>query len=286
MPTSRIRVGRLPIPAYTHSNSQSSRGRRLRIVAHSLVQVPKLKLVVSSLGNLSNNPRRLSSNNRKTRDDHIRRDHCAVEDLDIVLDNGKLANGAGLADLYVVPDGGGLDDGALADKDVVSHAQRHVGEAALVHAAGGTQQGAPGEEAVAADGDGGVAGRGAGRRGRGGRGGCSGEVAADHDFGLDDGLAAEHDVLSSDEDSPAGHLVAGVLGVRVSVWASEGVEGCSPSQCTRPWAHGATWWAGEDAGAETETEERGVGRVGVAGPVEEPRRCASGAGHNVGSQLV
>jgi hypothetical protein len=39
----------------------------------------------------------------------------------------------------------------------------------------------------------------------------TGEVAADHGLGLDDRLAAEHDVLGADKVRLAGHLVARVL---------------------------------------------------------------------------
>jgi hypothetical protein len=45
------------------------------------------------------------------------------------------------------------------------------------------------------------------------------EVAADHDFRLDDGLAAEHDVLGADERGLASDLVARV---RLNVFASRG----------------------------------------------------------------
>lgn len=77
----------------------------------------------------------------------------------------------------------------------------------LVHPSWGPQTATSAEEAVPADGDGGVGCRGASA----GTAGGSCEVAADHDLLLDDGLAAEHDILGADQGSFASHLVAGVL---------------------------------------------------------------------------
>jgi hypothetical protein len=101
-----------------------------------------------------------------------------------------------------------LNNSPLTNKDVVAYAQRHVCEGALVHAAWWTQQDAPCEETVSTYGDGSVVGWGA-SGGRCGDGAC--EIASDHDFGLDDGFAAEHDVLGSDEDGFTCDFVTGVL---------------------------------------------------------------------------
>lgn len=200
------------------------RGRlrsRLRIVPNSLVHVAQLKVVQGALGQLADDPGRAAGDDGEARDDHGGRHDAAVEDLDVVLDNGELVDGAVAADGHVVADGGGLDDGVLADKDVVAQPEGHVGVDALVQAAGGAEEHAAREEAVAADGDGGGA---RGRRGRRGRG--AHQVAADHDLGLDDRLAAEHDVLRAHEDGLAGDLVARVLcgGGAVSwrSWEGEG----------------------------------------------------------------
>lgn len=37
------------------------------------------------------------------------------------------------------------------------------------------------------------------------------QITADHGFGLNDSLAAKHDVLGPDQNSLARHLVAGIL---------------------------------------------------------------------------
>lgn len=65
-----------------------------------------------------------------------------------------------------------------------------------------------GQEAVAADGNSSAVHR---CRGTAGRGRRSHKVAANHDLWLNDRLAAEHDVLSTDENRLAGDLVARVL---------------------------------------------------------------------------
>lgn len=182
----------------------------MRIVANRLIEVSQLKLFVRTIRQLSHNATRLASHYRKARNDHVGRDNRAVQDLDVVLDNGKLVDDAAIPDVHVIPDARRLHHGVLPDEDVVSDSQRHVREDALVDAPGRPQQHGPREEAIAADGDGGgVLGSGSARRGR-WRGGAD-EVASDHDFGLDDGLSTEHDILGADEDGLAGDLVAGVL---------------------------------------------------------------------------
>lgn len=102
--------------------------------------------------------------------------------------------------MHMAPDTRSLYHCARADEHVVPHSQRHVCEGAFVDPAWRAEKRAAREEAVAADGDGGT--------------GCWGgaaEVPADHDFGLDDGFAAEDDVLGADEDGFAGDFVARVL---------------------------------------------------------------------------
>lgn len=93
--------------------------------------------------------------------------------------------------------------------------------APLVHSPWGPETAASAEEAVSADGDGGVVGGGGGARGRRGGDG-SGQVAADHNLGLDDCLAAEHDVLRADEGGFSGDLVARVLGELAGVYEMVG----------------------------------------------------------------
>lgn len=102
-----------------------------------------------------------------------------------------------------------LDNTPLPHKSMVADLHRDVAEYAFVHARGGAQDGAGGDEGVAADGYGGVV-----LSGRGFGGGvCGGgahEVAADADFGLDDGAAAEDYVVGAVELGFAGYFVAGV----------------------------------------------------------------------------
>lgn len=89
---------------------------------------------MAAFGNLANDTRRPASDDGKARDDHGRRHYGAVEDLDVVLDDGELAYRAALADVHMVSDACGLHDGALPDKHMIAHAQRHVGEVALIDA--------------------------------------------------------------------------------------------------------------------------------------------------------
>ena len=103
--------------------------------------------------------------------------------------------------------------------------QRTARNRPLVQPPRGTQTAAAAQKAVASDGDGGAArGGAAGRLGRGLDG--PDEVAADHDVGLDDRLAAEHDVLGADERGFARHLVSRVrLNVLSPRWSSRHVGG-------------------------------------------------------------
>lgn len=122
---------------------------------------------------------------------------------------------------------------------MVPQPERHVRVHPFVQAARRTEQHASRQEAVAADGDGG------GARGRGGRGrgGGADEIAADHDFGLDDGFAAQHDVLGADEDGFAGDFVACVL--EVVRWGGRGNwvrRGDVRFRCSRLLLGGATSW--------------------------------------------
>lgn len=80
----------------------------------------------------------------------------------------------------------------------------------FVHAPRRPKAAAFAEEAIPADGDGSVVCRSSGGRAA-RRDDGAGEVAADHDLLLDDGLAAEHDVLRTDQGGLASDLVARVL---------------------------------------------------------------------------
>lgn len=176
------------------------------VVSDGLVEFPKLELLLAALGDLADDSGRLAGDDAEARDDHVGRNHGAVEDAHVVLDDGELADDRVVAYVYVGADAGRLHDGVLADEDVVAHAEGHVGEDTFVHAPWGPQTATSTEEAVPADGDGRVVRRGTSA----GAAGGSCEVTADHDLLLDHGLAAEHDVLGADQGSFAGDLVAGV----------------------------------------------------------------------------
>lgn len=180
--------------------------RRLRVVADGLVQLSQFKRPLTALWNLANHSRWLPRHDRETGYNHKRGHDRVVENLDVVLDDGELVDDAALPDGDMRSNTRRLHHRALPNKNMIPQAQRHVCKDAIVQTAGRAQNDAAGEKAVSADGDGGAAGgRGAGR----GRG--ADEVAADHDFGLDDRLAAQHDVLRADEVGLARDLVARVL---------------------------------------------------------------------------
>lgn len=106
----------------------SSGRRRLRIISHRLVKIPQLERLDATLRDLANDTRRLTSNDAEAGDDHIRRDNRAVEDFNIILDDGKLANDDLTTDMDVVADLSSLDDGTGADEDMVAEAEGHEGE--------------------------------------------------------------------------------------------------------------------------------------------------------------
>ncbi len=108
----------------------SSCRQGLGVVADGPVQVAQLKGLVPPLRDLSNEAGGLAGDYTEARDDHVGGHDGAVEDADVVLDDGELSDGDLCADVDVAADGGGLDDGGGADKDVVADAEGHVGEGA------------------------------------------------------------------------------------------------------------------------------------------------------------
>lgn len=85
----------------------------------------------------------------------------------------------------------------------------------FVHASWRAQTATLAKKAVAANGNGGIAG---GSRSRAGAGdSCARKIASDHGILHNDSLASEHDVLCADERGLAGDLVARVLRVDMSV---------------------------------------------------------------------
>lgn len=111
------------------STSRSDR-RRLRIIPDGLVELPQLELIEIALGNLADNAGGLACNDGEAGNHHVRGHNGAVEDAHIVFDNGELVDDGIMTNVNVGADGGSLDDGALADKDVVADSQGHVGKGA------------------------------------------------------------------------------------------------------------------------------------------------------------
>lgn len=83
---------------------------------------------MSALGHLADDASWLTSDNAEARYDHVGRYDGAIEDADVVLDDGKLADDDSRSDMDVAPDLGGLDDRSRANEDVVVHSQRHIGK--------------------------------------------------------------------------------------------------------------------------------------------------------------
>jgi hypothetical protein len=83
---------------------------------------------VSTLGYLANDAGRLASDDAEARYDHVGRYYRPFQDSDVVLDDSELANHDVFGDVHVISDGGCLDNGTLADEDVVTDTERHVGE--------------------------------------------------------------------------------------------------------------------------------------------------------------
>lgn len=121
-----IRHGSIRLSRY-----QSSR-QRLGVVSNGLVELPKLELLLAALGDLADDPGRLAGDDAEAGDDHVGRDHGAVEDAHVVLYDGELADDGVVSYVYVGADAGRLDDRVLPDEDVVAHAEGHVGEDAAV----------------------------------------------------------------------------------------------------------------------------------------------------------
>lgn len=86
---------------------------------------------MAALGGLADDASGLAGNDAEARNHHVGRDHGAVEHTNIVLDDGELVHDGVGANVNVGSDAGGLDNRALADKDVVAHAEGHVGKDAV-----------------------------------------------------------------------------------------------------------------------------------------------------------
>ena len=107
----------------------------------------------------------------------------------------------------------------------------------FIDASGRAQKAALAQETVPPNSYGRITPRSSARRGCRLRRTC--EIASDHCLGLDDGLAAEHDVLGSDEDGLSRNLVAGILTKtghvrRIRIQTLARLRGDVPSRCTLP----------------------------------------------------
>lgn len=95
--------------------------RRLRIISHRFVQLAKFELVKIALGNLAYDAGGLASDNSEAGYDHVGGHDGAIEDAHVVFDDCKLVDNDVVTDIDVGTDGGGLDNGAFADKNVVAN---------------------------------------------------------------------------------------------------------------------------------------------------------------------
>lgn len=103
----------------------------LRVIADRLVELLELERFVASLRHLPNHPSRPPRDNAEAWDNHVGRNHRAVEDACVVLDNGKFPNGNPLPDVYATADARSLDHCALSDENVLAYPERHVGESSV-----------------------------------------------------------------------------------------------------------------------------------------------------------
>jgi len=109
------------------------------VVADSLVQLSELKRLVTSFRDLADDARWLSRDNGEARHHHVWRHDGAVENPNVILDDGKLTHHHPRANMYVAPNRGGLNNGAETDKNVVADSERHVSKC-TVHGEGYSSQ--------------------------------------------------------------------------------------------------------------------------------------------------
>lgn len=193
-------------------NPSSRRG--LWVVTDRFIQVSQLEFFMRAIRQFSYNTPWLASDDGEARNDHVGGNNRPVQDLDVVLDDGKLVDYAALSNVHMIAYTRSLHHRFLSDIDVIADPQRHIRKDALVDTTGRPKQHTTGQKAISTDGNG----RGIWWSGASARWWLrlcrSDEIASDHDFGLDDGLSAQHDVLRADEDGLARDLVAGVLASR------------------------------------------------------------------------
>lgn len=78
---------------------------------------------MTTLGHLTDDPRRSASNNAKARDDHVWGDDGTVQDAGVVFDNGHFSDDDVLSNVDMASDTCGLNDGAWTNVDMVPHSQ-------------------------------------------------------------------------------------------------------------------------------------------------------------------
>lgn len=89
-----------------------------------------------SLPNLTHDPRRPTAYHTKTRHNHIGRHNSTIQHVRKIFQNSHIPNYNVVADVYMVPDLRGFDDGVFADEDVVAYFERIVRMHTAVQAAG------------------------------------------------------------------------------------------------------------------------------------------------------
>lgn len=102
--------------------------QRLRVVSDGLVEVLQLKSLVSALGHLADDPGGLAGDDAEAGDDHVGGHDGAIENANVILDDGELADDDSSANMYVASDGGGLDHRPLANEDLVAQPEWKVSE--------------------------------------------------------------------------------------------------------------------------------------------------------------
>ncbi|KAJ2900978.1 uncharacterized protein MKZ38_002162 [Zalerion maritima] len=94
-------------------------------IPHRLVQLPALEPLQPPLRHLPHNLRRTPGNDAKTRHHHVTRDDRPVQNLDVVLDDGKVPHHALGPDAHVRSHARRLDDRPFPHEHVVPQPQRH-----------------------------------------------------------------------------------------------------------------------------------------------------------------
>jgi hypothetical protein len=110
---------------FTFQSGQTIRGiiipqqSSLNSIPHRSIRLPEIKPFYLSLSDLAHDLRRPPRDDREARNDHVRRNHGAVQDPHEVLDDRELSHCYVAADVDVATDECCFDDGTGTDEDVV-----------------------------------------------------------------------------------------------------------------------------------------------------------------------